>query len=141
MVDVSGKQEVFRTATARAVVEMPADLRAQVRGGELSGPKGPVFQTAIISATMAAKETARLIPYCHPIPVERCHVEIQPQDGREIVILAEVATHARTGVEMEALTAAAAAALTIYDMCKGMTDGAIVIRDIRLLEKRKAAAS
>ncbi len=137
MVDVSGKDVAFRKARARACVELPRELLARVSAGELTGPKGPVFQTAVLAGTLAAKETSRLIPYCHPLAVERCEIRISP--GEETVTIeSEVAAHSRTGVEMEALVAVAAAALTVYDMCKGQADR-IVVREIELLEKTKTS--
>ncbi|HIE10948.1 MAG TPA: cyclic pyranopterin monophosphate synthase MoaC [Kiritimatiellae bacterium] len=137
MVDVSGKEVVFRKARARARMELPRELLARVAAGEMTGPKGPVFQTAVLAGTMAAKDTGRLIPYCHPLAIERCEIRIIP--GEEaLTIEAEVAAHARTGVEMEALAAVAVAALAVYDMCKGQADR-IVVREIKLLEKSKSS--
>ncbi|NQU11502.1 cyclic pyranopterin monophosphate synthase MoaC [bacterium] len=133
MVDVSAKRPTVRTAVARGVVAVPAAVMNRLRAGELHGPKGPVFQTAIIAGTMAAKRTGDLIPLCHPLPVEGCQITIRAR-GRQIVIEASVRTTHQTGVEMEALTAVSVAALTVYDMCKALSHD-IVIRDIRLLRK------
>jgi len=134
MVNVSGKGVTRRTAKARAVVELPPEVAAAFKDGELVSPKGPVFQTAILAGTMGAKRTSDLIPLCHPIGLSGCAIEITLKDGREVVIDATCEVEHRTGVEMEALTAAAVAALTVYDMCKGLSHG-IVIRNVRLLEK------
>jgi len=133
MVDVSAKQPTVREAVARGIVEVPATVMKLLRGGELHSPKGPIFQTAVVAGTMAAKRTSELIPLCHPLPVEGCEVTVKAA-GRRIVIEARVRTTDKTGVEMEALTAVSVAALTVYDMCKTVSQG-IVIRDIRLLKK------
>lgn len=140
MVDISEKPVVFRKARAEARLVMPPELLSGVSGGDLESPKGPVFQTAIVAGTLAAKKTSDLIPYCHPIPVERCNVEVKAEADGEVVVRVDVATHARTGIEMEALVAVTAAALTVYDMCKGMTTSPIVIREVRLVEKAKENA-
>ncbi len=133
MVDVGSKNATFREALAQAVVVLPEEVLRQAQGGDILGSKGPVFQTAIVAGTQAAKKTWDLIPLCHPIALERCSLDIRLQ-GKEAVIQARVACHHKTGVEMEALTAVSVAALTIYDMCKALSHD-IVIRDIRLLEK------
>ena len=133
MVDVGGKTVTWREAVAQAIVILPEPILQLAQGGDILGPKGPVFQTAIIAATQAAKKTWDLIPLCHPIALEKCSVEIHVE-GNKAVIHAHVACHHKTGVEMEALTAASVAALTIYDMCKALSHN-IVISEIRLLEK------
>jgi len=133
MVDVSAKQPTVRVAVARGIVEVPTAVMKLLRGGELHSPKGPIFQTAVVAGTMAAKRTSDLIPLCHPLPVEGCEVTVRAT-GRRVVIEARVRTTDKTGVEMEALTAVSVAALTVYDMCKAVSQG-IVIRDIRLLKK------
>lgn len=134
MVDVAAKAVTHRTARARAVVSVPAEVRALLKGGDLRSPKGPVFQTAIIAATQAVKRTADLIPFCHPLPIESCRVEIDLNRRGQVEVTCSVALHHKTGVEMEALTGAAAAALTVYDMCKAVSHR-MVIREIRLLSK------
>ncbi len=135
MVEVGDKPVTHRTATARAVVRLPKAVCAVLRGGELHAPKGPVFQTAILAGTMAVKRTADLIPLCHPLPIEGCRITLTPPDARgRVVITCAVAVHHKTGVEMEALTGASVAALTIYDMCKAISHR-IVIAEVRLLEK------
>ena len=133
MVDVGDKAVTTRTATARARIVFPAD--AIVRSGEVLRTKtGPVFETAIIAGVMAAKRTHDLIPFCHPLPLEDCKIEIAWGAPNEIVIECSVRATHKTGVEMEALTGASVAALTIYDMCKALTHG-IEIRDVALLSK------
>jgi len=133
MVDVGDKTITFREAAAQARVALPEEVLLKAQGGEILSAKGPVFQTAIIAGTQAAKKTWDLIPLCHPIALERCSIEIK-LDGKEARVVARVACHNKTGVEMEALTAVSVAALTIYDMCKALSHE-IVIHDIRLLEK------
>lgn len=133
MVDVGDKAVTTRTASARARVVFPAD--AVVQSGEaLRTKKGPVFDTAIIAGVMAAKRTHDLIPFCHPLPIEDCKIEIAWGAANEVVIECSVRATHKTGVEMEALTGASVAALTIYDMCKALTHG-IEIRDVALLSK------
>jgi cyclic pyranopterin monophosphate synthase len=133
MVDVGDKAVTTRTASARARVVFPAD--ALVQSGEaLRTKKGPVFDTAIIAGVMAAKRTHDLIPFCHPLPLEDCKIEIAWGAANEVVIECSVRATHKTGVEMEALTGASVAALTIYDMCKALTHG-IEIRDVALLSK------
>jgi molybdenum cofactor biosynthesis protein MoaC len=133
MVDVGDKAVTTRTAVARATVVFPAD--ALVRSGEtLRTKKGPVFDTAIIAGVMAAKRTHELIPFCHPLPLEDCQVKVEWGSANEVVIECSVRATHKTGVEMEALTGATMAALTVYDMCKALTHG-IEIRDVALLSK------
>ena len=133
MVDVGDKAVTTRTASARARVVFPAD--AVVQSGEaLRTKKGPVFDTAIVAGVMAAKRTHDLIPFCHPLPIEDCKIEIAWGAPNEVVIECSVRATHKTGVEMEALTGASVAALTIYDMCKALTHG-IEIRDVALLSK------
>jgi cyclic pyranopterin monophosphate synthase len=137
MVPVGEKPVVERTAVARGEVRVaPATLRA-IRNH--STPKGNPLETARLAGIMAAKRTAEIIPLCHTLPLD--HVEVRLRLGRDRVhIEARVSCHARTGVEMEALTAVSAAALALYDMCKAIDKG-MVIGDIRLIEKRKAGES
>jgi len=133
MVDVSGKDATRRTATAEARVHFPADVAAALRDAGLRSPKGPVFDTAIVAGVMGAKRTHELIPFCHPLALENCRIGIE-LEGDTAVIRCTVSVHHKTGVEMEALTGAGIAALTIYDMCKALSHG-IVIGDLRLLAK------
>jgi cyclic pyranopterin phosphate synthase len=134
MVDVSDKALSQRNATARSIVELPAAVQAQFQGGDIATKKGPVFQTAIIAGTMAVKRTHELIPFCHPIGIERCRIDIKLNAAGNAVIECSVGLEGRTGVEMEALTGASVAALTIYDMCKALSQD-IVIRETRLIAK------
>ena len=133
MVDVGSKPQTHRNATAQARVQFPADVARQLRASGHETKKGPVLTTARIAAVMAAKQTHQLIPLCHPLAIQRCDVDIQ-MEGDALVIRCEVACHGSTGVEMEALTAASVAALTVYDMCKALSHD-IVIGDVRLLSK------
>lgn len=133
MVDVSHKQETYRTAHARAEISIPDEVAQLLNNNEIQTAKGPVFQTAILAGTMAAKNTATLIPLAHPLPISKCVIDITAK-GNMIIIDANVSVTAKTGVEMEALTAATVAALTIYDMCKALSHD-IIIREIKLMEK------
>ena len=131
MVDVGAKPQERRRATARAFVRTSPETLSTLR----DLPKGDALTTAQIAGIMAAKRTSDLIPLCHPLPLSHVDVAIETrQEGIEVVATAE--TTAQTGVEMEALTAAAVAALTIYDMAKAVDDG-LVVEEVRLLEKRK----
>ena len=134
MVDVGAKPLTRRTARARAVVALPPVVLKQLEGNELRMPKGPVFQTAIIAGVMAAKRTGELIPLCHPLGLENCQLEIFLNDQQEVIVDCTAMLTAKTGVEMEALTGASIAALTIYDMCKALSHD-IVIKEIKLMEK------
>jgi cyclic pyranopterin phosphate synthase len=133
MVDVSEKAITRRTARAQAIVYVGKEIIQQISQDELTTKKGPVFQTAILAGIMGAKKTADLIPLCHPLGLDDCGVNIIARK-EDIVITSNAVLSAKTGVEMEALTAVTIAALTVYDMCKAMSH-AIVIKEIRLLEK------
>lgn len=133
MVDVGAKAVTRRTARAEARVWLPREVREKFADGDIKGPKGPVFHTAILAGVMAAKKTDQLIPLCHSLPLDVCTITIA-LEGEEAVIDCAVATSHKTGVEMEALTGASVAALTLYDMCKALSHG-IEIRNVRLLEK------
>jgi cyclic pyranopterin monophosphate synthase len=133
MVDVGDKPSTKRTATAEARVQFPAAVAAALRESGLRSPKGPVFDTAIVAGVMGAKRTHELIPFCHPLGLENCRITIE-LEGETAVIRCTVSVHHKTGVEMEALTGASIAALTIYDMCKALSHD-IVIGDVRLLAK------
>lgn len=135
MVNVGDKPVTKRTAHAVAIVDLPKELAALLRDGDIATKKGPVFQTAILAGVMGAKQTGNLIPLCHPLSLEDCKINIETSDdGRHAMIHCRVQTQAKTGVEMEALTGASVAALTLYDMGKAVSHG-IVIREIKLLEK------
>jgi len=133
MVDVSDKTATKRVAIAESRVQFPQTVADTLRAQGFSTSKGPVFHTAIIAGTMAAKRTHDLIPFCHPLGIENCKIAIDMQ-GNDAVIRATVSVHHKTGVEMEALTAASIAALTIYDMCKALSHD-MVIGETRLVEK------
>jgi len=134
MVDVSDKTATAREAHARSVVEFPADVADRFVDGDIETAKGPVFVTAIIAGVMAAKRTHELIPFCHPLGLENCKISIELDADSNAVIDCRCKVHHRTGVEMEALTGASVAALTVYDMCKALSHD-IVIRDTRLMAK------
>jgi cyclic pyranopterin phosphate synthase len=131
MVDVGDKEASDRRAVARAVVRMAPETIAALRRGD--APKGDVVGTARIAGIQAAKRTAELIPLCHPLPLSFVDVSVEMSE-RELALTAEARTHAETGVEMEAMTAAAVAALTVYDMVKGLERG-VEIAEVVLLEK------
>jgi len=131
MVDVSGKQATVRRAVAQAQLTTRADVVAAVLTGDL--PKGEAIGTARIAGILAAKQTSSLIPLCHPLPLSSITVDIAG-DGVVLTVVATVATTSQTGVEMEALTAASVAALTLYDMIKAV-DKLAVIAEIKVLEK------
>ena len=133
MVDVGAKAQTARRAVARATVRMAPETAAAVAAGD--APKGDVLGTARIAGIQAAKRTGELIPLCHPIGLDHCDVEAEVDPGAGTVTLTATAgVTARTGVEMEAMTAAAVAALTVYDMVKGLERGVVVER-VELLAK------
>ena len=133
MVDVGDKAITRRVARAQARVAFPAEVATALRDAGYVTPKGAVITVAQIAGVMGAKATPQLIPLCHPLAIERCNIDIHIE-GNDAVIECEVACRGTTGVEMEALTGASIAALTIYDMCKAMSH-AMVIGDVRLLSK------
>ncbi len=131
MVDVGGKPVTERRAVAEAVLIVGPDIMAAIREGKT--PKGNVYETARLAGIMAAKQTAGLIPLCHTLPLDHVAVDFEPADDR-IRIVASAATRASTGVEMEALTAAAVAGLTLYDMLKALSH-AMTLTELRLVAK------
>ncbi len=133
MVDVSAKAATRREALARAVVRLPENVTLELDDGDIRTKKGPVFATATIAGVMAAKKTHELIPFCHPLGLENCRIDIE-LDGHDAVIDCRCTVTHKTGVEMEALTGASVAALTIYDMCKALSHD-IVIGETRLMSK------
>ncbi len=133
MVDVGAKTVTRRTARAQSIVALGADIMQHLTGPDIITKKGPVFQTAIIAGTMAAKRTDDLIPLCHSLGLDNCQVTITTA-GTDAVIDCLVSTEGKTGVEMEALVGASVAALTIYDMCKAFSHD-IVIKETKLMEK------
>jgi cyclic pyranopterin monophosphate synthase len=133
MVDVSAKPVTERTATARALVVMAAETLAMIEAG--TAKKGDVLGVARIAGIMAAKRTAELIPLCHPLPISAVTLDLTAdRDANAVAIAATVRTTGQTGVEMEALTAASVAALTVYDMCKSVDRG-MRIENLRLVHK------
>lgn len=137
MVDVGAKSETERVATAGCTVVMRPETLATITSG--SATKGDVIGVARLAGIMAAKRTSDLIPLCHPLPITSVEISIAPKgeatsESGELSISATVRTHGRTGVEMEALTAASVAALTVYDMCKAI-DRSMTINDLKLLFK------
>jgi len=134
MVDVSSKEVSLRQARAQAKLKLGKEILRELNNGELVSKKGPVFATAIIAGTMAAKKTSELIPFCHPVALEAIKIDIKALNESEIIIESVVKTSNKTGVEMEALVAVNVAALTVYDMCKAMSQS-IEISDSYLLAK------
>lgn len=134
MVDVSEKTATVRCAHARAKMRLPASVMQNFKDGDIQSKKGPVFTTAIVAGTLAAKKTSELIPFCHPLFLEDIKIEIKVLDFEHIQIDGTVKTSGKTGVEMEALTAVQLAALTVYDMCKSAGHG-MEIRECHLVEK------
>ena len=130
MVAVSTKTPTLRTALARSIVALPPAVFAALEANGFTGKKGSLFQTAILAGIMGAKQTGHLIPLCHPIGLDHCDVTIQIDEQQRLVIECTASLVAKTGVEMEALTGASIAALTIYDMCKALS------HDIRIVETR-----
>lgn len=135
MVDVSAKSTTAREASAECRVRFPQAVADQLHDNGLRSAKGGIVDTAIIAGTMAVKRTHELIPFCHPLPIDGCRLTVDWLDARTLRIACTVKTTHRTGVEMEALTGATVAALTVYDMCKALSH-AIVIGPAKLLGKR-----
>ncbi len=134
MVGVGAKAVTHRIAEAEARLKLPAAVARALRASGHRSAKGPVFDTAIIAGVQAVKRTAEIIPFCHPLPIEGCSVTIARLAGNQLRVRCRVETHHKTGVEMEALTGATVAALTIYDMCKALSHD-IRIVGVRLLHK------
>ena len=134
MVDVSGKPATAREAVAECRVRFPRDVAVQLHASGLRSAKGGIVETAIVAGTMAVKRTHELIPFCHPLPIDGCRFEADWDDETHLRIDCRVRTVHSTGVEMEALTGATVAALTVYDMCKALSHE-IVIGPARLLAK------
>ncbi len=134
MVDVSAKAVTARAATAECRVTFPAAVAAQLRRTGLKSAKGGVVDTAIVAGTMAVKRTHELIPFCHPLPIDGILIAIDWRGERQLEIVCTVKTIHRTGVEMEAMTGATIAALTVYDMCKALSH-AIVLGPAKLRAK------
>src|SRR5882762_10385306 len=126
MVDVSSKTATLRTAVAQSAVVLPLPVAEALAVSGFRTAKGPVFDTAIVAGVMAAKRTHELIPFCHPLGIENCKVEIRMESATEVLIRCSVSVHHKTGVEMEALTGATIAALTVYDMCKALSHNIVI---------------
>jgi len=134
MVDVSAKDTTRRSATAQSIIDVGPEVMALLEDGDIQSKKGPVFHTAIIAGTMAAKKTSELIPFCHPLPLESAKFTIEASFDTQITITCTCITTGRTGIEMEALSGVSGAALTIYDMCKAISKD-MRITETRLIEK------
>ncbi|NLP57833.1 cyclic pyranopterin monophosphate synthase MoaC [Lutibacter sp. B1] len=134
MVNVGDKKVTKRKATAKAVMFLGEEIIAYFENKELTTKKGPVFQTAIIAGIQAVKKTSELIPMCHPLLISGVDIDINVIDIEHIEILCTVSIEGKTGVEMEALTGANIAALTVYDMCKAISQK-MVIKEVKLVEK------
>lgn len=134
MVDVSEKTPTDREAHARTIVEFPDEVARRFSGGDIETAKGPVFATAIVAGVMGAKRTHELIPFCHPLGLSNCKITIEMDERNRAIVDCVCKVHHRTGVEMEALTGASIAALTIYDMCKALSHD-IIVRETRLMAK------
>jgi cyclic pyranopterin monophosphate synthase len=134
MVNVAEKKSTQRTASARSIVVLPEEVLEVLLTNDMQTRKGSVFQTAIIAGIMAAKRTGELIPLCHPLGLEDCKLQLHLNEARELVIECTTSLTAKTGVEMEALVGVSIAALTVYDMCKGLSHD-MVIKETRLISK------
>ena len=134
MVDVGDKIVTERVAVARAIVSVEKEILDLLEGNEIQTKKGPIFQTAILAGIMATKKTSDLIPLCHHLMISKANVEIVVSEQGKIIVDCLVKVSGKTGVEMEALTGASVAALTIYDMCKGFSHN-IIIEEIKLMKK------
>ena len=134
MVDVGEKPVTKRIAKARSIVVLDEKILEHFENNDITTKKGAVFQIAIIAGVMAAKRTGDLIPLCHPLGLENCQITINLNEKKEVVIECTASLTGKTGIEMEALTGASIAALTIYDMCKAFSHN-IVIKETRLIEK------
>jgi len=137
MVDVGAKKITKRIAKARSIIVVDDEILAQFEGKDIQTKKGPVFQTAIIAGVMGAKKTSDLIPLCHPLGLDNCQVAIHINEAKEIVVDCTASLSGKTGVEMEALTGATVAALTIYDMCKAFSHN-IIIKETKLKQGGKS---
>ncbi|MGW8123929.1 cyclic pyranopterin monophosphate synthase MoaC [Roseivirga echinicomitans] len=134
MVDVGEKVDTKRSAIAQSIVQLPSEMKSYIAEGEIKTLKGPVFQTAIIAGIQGAKRTSDLIPLCHNLPLSKVEIDIKLLENLRVEITCEAKTFGKTGVEMEALTGASVAALTVYDMCKAFSHD-IEIQKTRLIKK------
>ena len=133
MVNIHDKKVTFRQATAQSKIQLPSNILSLIKDNEIHSKKGPVIATAIIAGTQAVKSTSSIIPFCHPLPIEKCSFDINIEKNN-MIIQCQVAVNHKTGVEMEALTGASVAALTVYDMCKALSHK-MIITDTKLLKK------
>jgi len=134
MVNVSDKKSTKRTAIAKATMYLGKEVITHFTNDELRTKKGPVFQTAIIAGIQGVKKTSELIPMCHPLLINGADIDIKIIDSENIEVLCEVTIEGKTGVEMEALTGVNITCLTIYDMCKSISQK-MVIKEVKLVEK------
>lgn len=134
MVNVSDKKITKRTAIAKATMYLGTEIISHFNNEDLITKKGPVFQTAIIAGIQAVKKTSDIIPMCHPLLINGVDIDINITDSEHIEVFCKVTIEGKTGVEMEALTGASATCLTIYDMCKAISQE-MVIKEVKLLEK------
>ncbi|RLK03036.1 cyclic pyranopterin monophosphate synthase MoaC [Tenacibaculum discolor] len=134
MVNVSDKKITKRTAIAKATMFLGSEIICHFKNDELITKKGPVFQTAIIAGIQAVKKTSDIIPMCHPLLINGVDIDINIIDDEHVEVFCKVTIEGKTGVEMEALTGASATCLTIYDMCKAISQK-MVIKDVKLVEK------
>tara|TARA_B100000780_G_C20958309_1_gene382389 strand:+ start:314 stop:790 length:477 start_codon:yes stop_codon:yes gene_type:complete len=134
MVNVSGKETTKRTAIAKASMFLGTEIISHFKDDELTTKKGPVFQTAIIAGIQAVKKTSELIPMCHPLMINGVDIDINILDDESLEVYCKVIIEGKTGVEMEALTGVSATCLTIYDMCKSISQQ-MMIKEIKLVEK------
>jgi len=134
MVNVGDKKVTKRKATAKATMFLGTEIISHFENKELTTKKGPVFQTAIVAGIQAVKKTSELIPMCHPLLINGVDIDIEITDNEHIEIFCTVSIEGKTGVEMEALTGANIAALTVYDMCKSISQK-MIIKEVKLVEK------
>ncbi|CAM1343198.1 cyclic pyranopterin monophosphate synthase MoaC [Tenacibaculum aestuarii] len=134
MVNVSDKKITKRTAIAKATMFLGSEIVSHFTNDELITKKGPVFQTAIIAGIQAVKKTSDIIPMCHPLLINGVDIDINVVDDEHVEVFCKVTIEGKTGVEMEALTGASATCLTIYDMCKAISQK-MVIQEVKLVEK------
>ncbi|CAM1350240.1 cyclic pyranopterin monophosphate synthase MoaC [Tenacibaculum insulae] len=134
MVNVSDKKITKRTAIAKAIMFLGSEIISHFKNDDLITKKGPVFQTAIIAGIQAVKKTSDIIPMCHPLLINGVDIDINITDDKHITVFCKVTIEGKTGVEMEALTGASATCLTIYDMCKAISQK-MIIKEVKLVEK------
>ena len=135
MVDITEKPHCIRTAVAQTNMILDRAIMEQLHNNDINTPKGPVFATAIVAGITAVKNTASLIPMCHPIPISHCDIDISPHN-LGLTITCAVSSFYATGVEIEAITGCSIAAITIYDMCKSITNN-MLIQETKLISKEK----